>query len=669
MDEKQLQNETDPWWDKQTVAQLIGACRILELLLDAESIEEASRSRQQPEIFDGYKRLIDAGRRVLHQAIVDASDHIYEPDDQLSRADFVGIPLSEIYSESERIQAIIGLNRASRNILKQTNWEALATEAAVFLVAVKTTSVNLLDHVTLDESVSPEISAVDMCAICTLSDLFHDFRHLVPIGFNNPLLSNVFEADSEVRLNWVSGYSFGLARIWRRLVPDQPDVAAVMEDIERCNLWSPWDLERLDRESEDGDPESEPEIISLGFDLQVPEDLDNPEPVDDVDDPESFWETINVLDRRPDLPDGNTALDDFFDAVMDMKIDTNGLIPRKLRGWEGLDTLNVSGHMSLNEWSVFRGAKHALSNKQKLLSKMLWYPVEYIDARDERIFNGVFAFEALLRGLVSMSKSGPIKVVVTSHKADHPGDDYSFGCLIRATGAISDRSGWVLFGSVAADITFEPDPSLQYLFELLQELEDSIEVTELGEIPLEELFDSLGKKLRTGIKQDGFDVIQQNRLVKNLTRERQQLRAFVLELLTEKFVSPRAEFVVREVRTDVGPVDVVSVEGAQIYVYECVLNAKGVGSAGHLEDKVSQLLRNTEYVSVNIDEIVGDTVTNGARAIPMLVTAYSDSRSLSRASTLLRKHGGRLITLDEMLKSSKTSAVERKRILGMFDGG
>lgn len=425
-------------------------------------------------MLEGYKFTLNVLIRCLLDAIESSSSLKLSEDFVFHRARFVGIPLHKVPNSCSKTILLKNIHTKSQGVIGARTWSKLSEGIEFFDKEV----LSLLDNLRSISIVSPHYNISDLDDAITYSSMFNvyiflnDTQRGVPLGYLVSMLENT---------------TF------------EPFGPKKKEYLERVFEGYKYAVQFL-------------WYCFLGNTLK---------------------KSLAKLHSAADWHD----LDSYIDLIQseiilpsEKKIGTSGLLIGSLIHLTG------SADTVLENLLAFNAPKPNLSKKEQLEQEFLWYEIEFIDASEGTVFNGVATFVNLLAGTVVMRKRIGAKEKVYVIKLRHPTSDpniyhFSYAILMGVSGILSDYSGWLLFydccyntGSGIQGLKWADQWITEYLNENL------IELTEI-EVDKERFINLMKKRLLSTTKQAIFGVKKTREDLKVANDKLGTSRGLLLELL------------------------------------------------------------------------------------------------------------------------------------------
>ncbi|MBT9141438.1 MAG: hypothetical protein DDT30_02030 [Dehalococcoidia bacterium] len=393
MSTKSLKPELEPLVDV-AIGDITGVVNAIKLLSQLEKFRTWLRNHHHLQndgsLFGGYKFALDTLIRVLHKNIAYNSSSGLSEDFVFSRARFAGVSLHKIPNSCEKAILLKNITAKATRLLRATNWDELADGIVYFDKKV----IRVFDALIAKAAVSPDYDVGTLAEAIRYSSMFQVYIFLndtsrgLPHGYRQSMLEDKIFA--------------GLR------LADKHYLAGAFKGY-KYSIQFLWNC-----------------LLEDGFrDTSLADIHESPN-----------WE----------------KLDEYFTAIQSEIIQP---LEKKLGvtiGFNSLIALKDSGTKILEELVVSKPAEPKLTRKEQLEQLFLWYEIEFIDASEGDIFNGIATFVPLLVGTVKLKqelgKPEKTHVIRLIHPTHLPGKhEFSYGVLIECGGALGivDYSGWLLF--------------------------------------------------------------------------------------------------------------------------------------------------------------------------------------------------------------------------------
>lgn len=342
------------------------------------------------DLLEGYKFALNVLLRRLHDAVAYSAALGLSEDVVFSRARFVGIPLEKLPNSCDKTVILKHMHFEAKKVLRARTWAGVGSQTRQFQKVVLAP----FDELKSNSTVSARHRIADVDAAIALSSMFHAYIYLVDTSKGLP-----------------QGYFVSMLR------------NTVAEPLGHT---SQHYLARAFRGYKYA-------LQFLWFRLLGGEFGGTP------------LARLHESDDWRDL--GNRFELVRNDVIRPREAQAGAVFPM-----ESLVHRGACAPTSLACLLTFDAPRPTLSHKERLDQAFLWYPVEFVDASEANIFNGVATFASLLSGIVEMNKRVGEKDKTPVIKLTHPTDDpdlyhFSYGALVelRSYSGMSDYSGWMLF--------------------------------------------------------------------------------------------------------------------------------------------------------------------------------------------------------------------------------
>lgn len=389
----------------------------------------------QRELLDGYKYILSVSLAHFINLLVSYDPFSLKDDEKLVRADFLGVPITDIPNSCEKTIVLKNIWKLGKKIRKASTFDEIQNERPLEPLLRLYDSL-LKQHLVRNGKITKEES---------LSALTQFYVYLMLVDTNHGVphaarLSSIFESDESPKyLDAVfNGYRYSLEYMWFILLGQTKFQQFCVRNLHRSD-------------EVHFKPEHEPISIDFGEEYEV------------VTLPESDKERIKREERQLVFNKWQ-SIDQFFGQI---KYEIIRPLEAKIGNMSGLgegflkltrfDKTLLKDFMSNNvEDAPYMLKNDEESAKKRIDSELLWYPISVLNSAKTYSFNGAFAFVAMLRGYIQLLKDedaeGKILVQIFKHPAHVvDGYDYSFGIRVGAYGIISDGSGWLIFLDCATD--------------------------------------------------------------------------------------------------------------------------------------------------------------------------------------------------------------------------
>lgn len=407
---------------------------ILEMLSNTSEFRQWLKDHhgltEHEKIFDGYKFAIITSLLAFMNSFTMHDPFKLEDDEISYRAEFRGIKLEKIPNSCEKIIFQKNVWNLGKNIRRATNWQTLNVQkelSPLFEIQQKLRE----DHI----KTTGDMSVPD--ALKFLSEFYTylfliDTKHGRPKGYYHPFFST--ERSTQYLDRVFDGYVYSLQFIWYQMLGKDNFLKSCLKDLHRCQEINLHDKNEIS--------------INMNEIFEFQEIELSPEE-------KTKQENWNKVYKKW------SSIDQFFGEIRDeiikpleKKIDyrfagfNKGLI--QLAGFDKSILGNLLDKKILDE-PEFMKKNDLESMKKRLDVEFLWYDIDMFDSGEANLeFNGVFAFNALLTGYVTILKEQGIEGTITVMKIIHPDPHqninyYSLAIKIGIGGFISDSSGWIVF--------------------------------------------------------------------------------------------------------------------------------------------------------------------------------------------------------------------------------
>ncbi|MDE1765971.1 MAG: hypothetical protein KGI27_06820 [Thaumarchaeota archaeon] len=296
------------------------------------------------------------------------------------------------------------------------------------------------------------------------------------------------------------------------------------------------------------------------------------------------------------------------------------------------------------------------SRKKRLDVEFLWYDIDMLDARGgNREFNGVFAFNALITGYVTLldeqKSEGKIKVLKIVHPDPMMNHNYySVAVLLGSHGMFSDSSGWIVFYDSLIDSPGTGGYYRDMCFDCINKFKRQSRV-ELKEIIVDK------KTFQQYLQSRKISVPDNNlsEVYKDMADYISQAKGKLFEYVFLKYCMDDKKY--NEVKGDSSllgqQIDCMCIEDDIVYVFECKLQIHD-----NIQEYVEQLN--------NISNVVKKAYPY-KKIVSKLVVYHP---VLEERSLKLEKKGiGIIHSFKNAVQTDRVFSGERKKLLHMLDFG